>query len=97
MDVLKYLKKGAFLTAMSDGKVNTMTISWGTIGIEWGEDVFVTLVRDSRFTKGFIDNSGKFTVTIPKDDSMKEALAICGTKSGRFPSYSVPIKLLFEW
>jgi len=83
MDVLKYLKKGAFLTAMSDGKVNTMTISWGTIGIEWGEDVFVTLVRDSRFTKGFIDNSGKFTVTIPKDDSMKEALAICGTKSGR--------------
>ncbi len=83
MDILTYLKKGAFLTASYEDKVNTMTISWGNIGIEWGEDVFVTLVRDSRFTKEFIDKSGKFTVTIPKDESLKSELSFCGTKSGR--------------
>jgi flavin reductase (DIM6/NTAB) family NADH-FMN oxidoreductase RutF len=83
MDILPYVKNGAFLTAKHNGKVNTMTISWGNIGIEWGEDVFITLVRDSRFTKGFIDNTGEFTVTIPVDDSMKKELSFCGTKSGR--------------
>ena len=82
MDILTHLKKGAFLTASIGDKVNTMTISWGNIGVEWGEDVFITLVRDSRYTKEFIDKTGKFTVTIPKDDSLKSELAFCGTKSG---------------
>ena len=83
MDILKNLKKGAFLTTKCDNKVNTMTISWGNIGIEWTENVFITLVRDSRFTKNALDKTGKFTVTIPLDDSMKNELAFCGSKSGR--------------
>ena len=83
MDILKSLKKGAFLTTKYNGQVNTMTISWGNIGIEWGTDVFITMVRDSRYTKTALDETGKFTVTIPLDDTMKEALAFCGSKSGR--------------
>ncbi len=83
MEILESLRKGAFLTTKKDGKVNTMTISWGYMGIEWGTDVFVTMVRDSRFTKPNIDETGVFTVTLPMDDSMKEALAFCGSKSGR--------------
>ena len=83
MDILSYLKKGAFLTTICEDKVNTMTISWGNIGIEWGEDVFITLVRDSRFTNNYLDKNGKFSVTIPTDDSLKNELAFCGTKSGR--------------
>lgn len=83
MDILTHLKRGAFLTVFDDDKVNTMTISWGNIGVEWGEDVFITLVRDSRFTKNFIDKTRKFTVTIPKDESLQKELAFCGTKSGR--------------
>ncbi len=83
MDLLKSLRKGAFLTTKKGERVNTMTISWGYTGIEWGEDVFIAMVRDSRFTKPFIDETGYFTVTLPLDDSMKEALAFCGTKSGR--------------
>ncbi len=83
MEILENLKKGAFLTTKKDGKVNTMTISWGYMGIEWGTDVFVTMVRDSRFTKTAIDETGVFTVTVPLDDTMKDALAFCGTKSGR--------------
>ncbi|EJO5347588.1 flavin reductase family protein [Clostridium botulinum] len=76
-------KKGAFLTGSVDGKVNTMTISWGNIGFQWRKPVFIALVRESRYTKEFIDKSNEFTVTIPFDDTMKEALAFCGSKSGR--------------
>ena len=83
MDILNGLKKGAFLTTKNHDKVNTMTISWGTMGIEWGTDVFVTMVRDSRYTKKAIDETGVFTITIPMDETMKEALTYCGTKSGR--------------
>ena len=83
MDILSHLKKGAFLTTKHNGKVNTMTISWGNIGIEWNEDVFITMVRDSRFSKTALDETGEFSVTIPLDDSMKKELGFCGTKSGR--------------
>ena len=30
------MKKGILLTTQSDDEVNTMTIGWGTICIEWG-------------------------------------------------------------
>lgn len=83
MDILERLKKGAFLTTKNGDKVNTMTISWGNMGIEWNMDVFITLVRDSRYTKAAMEETGRFTVTVPLDDSMKEALAFCGSKSGR--------------
>lgn len=83
MDILTHLKKGAFLTTIHENKVNTMTIAWGLLGVEWGEDIFVTLVRDSRFSKIALDKTGKFTVTIPLDDSMKQELSYCGHNSGR--------------
>ncbi|GAA6528459.1 hypothetical protein LPYR103PRE_04320 [Segatella asaccharophila] len=34
--ILKGVNKGVLLTTKADGRVNTMTISWGTLGIEWG-------------------------------------------------------------
>lgn len=52
-----------------------MTISWGNIGFQWRKPVFIALVRESRYTKEFIDKSNEFTVTIPFGDSMKEELA----------------------
>lgn len=76
-------EKGAFLTSADGDKVNTMTISWGNVGFEWRMPIFVAMVRQTRFTKEFIDKSGEFTVTIPLDDSMKSSLAVCGSKSGR--------------
>lgn len=76
-------KKGAFLTARSGEKINTMTISWGNIGFEWKKPIFTVLVRKSRYTHEFIENSKEFTVSIPMDDKMESALMFCGTKSGR--------------
>lgn len=76
-------KKGAFLTTKVDGEVNTMTISWGSIGFVWGKPMFTALVRKSRHSYNLIEKAGEFTVSIPLDDSMKKELALCGTKSGR--------------
>lgn len=75
--------KGAFLTTKNGDAVNTMTISWGSIGYMWGRPVFMTMVRHSRHTYDILSGSDEFTISIPKDDSFKKALGICGSKSGR--------------
>ena len=35
--ILKAVKKGVLLTTKAGGKINTMSISWGTLGIQWGK------------------------------------------------------------
>ncbi|MHC6179509.1 flavin reductase family protein [Clostridium sp. JNZ X4-2] len=81
---IKNINKGrAFLTSKYNGKVNTMTIGWGSIGVIWRKPVFTVLVRESRYTREFIEDSGEFTVSVRFDDDMKKAFSICGTKSGR--------------
>lgn len=79
---LDILSKGAFLTTAHDGKVNTMTIGWGSLSYMWGKPVFVVMVRHSRYTYEIIEKSGEFTVSLPFKD-MKKQLSFCGTKSGR--------------
>jgi len=75
---------GAFLTAAGGGKINTMTISWGFIGFMWGKPQFITVVRPQRYTKQILDSGAdSFTISIPFDGNLREALSICGTKSGR--------------
>lgn len=81
---MEYLhKQGAFLTAKSNEKVNTMTISWGSVGFMWGKPVFMALVRPQRYTNEFIKVSKSFTVSIPFSNDFKKALGVCGSKSGR--------------
>ncbi len=81
-EITEVLSKGAFLTTEWDGKVNTMTIAWGSIGFIWRKPVFMAMVRPSRFTYEAMEKSGQFTVSIPFKD-MGTALGICGSKSGR--------------
>jgi len=76
-------EKGAFLTVKNEETRNTMTIGWANIGYEWFRPIFTVLVRKSRYTYTVIEKSDEFTVSIPIDDSMKEAINFCGTKSGR--------------
>lgn len=81
--IAKAMPKGILLTTACEGKVNTMTIGWGTIGIEWGRPVFVAYVRVGRHTRQMLDESGEFTVNIPYGEVDSKILAVCGTKSGR--------------
>ena len=75
---------GAFLTVNGNDKVNIMTISWGFVGFMWNKPVFITVVRPQRYTKEIFDNNANsFTISVPFDGKLKEALKICGTESGR--------------
>ena len=67
-EICKAMKKGILLTTKAHGQVNTMTIGWGTIGVQWGRPIFIAYVRDSRYTKQLLDETGEFTVNIPVGD-----------------------------
>lgn len=81
--VCKAMSRGILLTTKADGKVNTMTIGWGHIGIEWGKPIFVAYVRESRHTKQMLEANGEFTVNVPMGSIDGKILGYCGTKSGR--------------
>lgn len=74
---------GAFLTTTGDGVTNTMTIAWGYVGFSWKKPYFVAMVRPQRYTYDIIEKAQSYTISIPYGNGMKDALRICGTKSGR--------------
>ena len=41
------------VTAEKDGKVNTLTASWGGLGIMWNKEVAFVVIRPQRYTKSF--------------------------------------------
>lgn len=82
-EIFKNMKRGILLTTKAKGTVDTMTIGWGTIGIEWGRPVFVAYVRESRFTRELLDENPEFTVNVPMGQVDGSILGFCGTKSGR--------------
>ena len=65
-----------------DGSYNMMTASWGTMGTLWGESVCTVYIRPQRYTYGFAEEGTKMSLCF-FDDSHREVLGICGTKSGR--------------
>lgn len=81
--ILEALGKGVLLTTEENDKVNTMTIGWGTLGIQWGKPICTVFVRESRYTKELLDKTGVFTVNVPAGGDCKEILKVCGTRSGR--------------
>ncbi len=72
----------ALLTSGNSEQYNTMTVSWGGLGVLWGRNVATVYVRGSRYTRGFLDSSDFFTLTFGGGE-MHNALAYCGKYSGR--------------
>lgn len=64
-----------------NGKVNTMTASWGFLGNVWYGSTVLCLIRKTRYTKEFIDNVKSFTISFY--DGYKEDLTYLGRVSGR--------------
>ena len=56
-------KEWALVTAGNKEKANTMTVSWGGVGVLWGKNVAFIFVRDSRYTKEFIYANEFFSIT----------------------------------
>lgn len=75
-------KDWALVTAKNGDGCNTMTASWGGVGIMWNKPVAFTFIRPQRFTFGLIENEEYFTLSFYGEEYRK-ALQFCGTKSGR--------------
>lgn len=87
-------ENGAFLSVKSADGVNTMTISWGFIGMIWAKPHFIALVRPQRYTKKILEKADSFTISIPYGGKLKQELAVCGSKSGRDINKSEVIEFL---
>lgn len=74
--------KWMLITAEKDGKVNTMTASWGSFGIMWNKEVVSIVIRPQRYTKEFVDAADSFSLTF-FDKSYLKKLSYLGKVSGR--------------
>ena len=75
-------KEWALLTAGNEESFNTMTVSWGNMGVMWNKNIVTAFVRPQRYTHGFIENDEYFSLSFyPKDK--KNDLLFCGRNSGR--------------
>jgi flavin reductase (DIM6/NTAB) family NADH-FMN oxidoreductase RutF len=70
------------LLLVSGERGNPMAIGWGTIGMLWSRPLFVVYVRPSRASHDLIESFGEFSVNVPGEEQ-KDAVAICGSDSGR--------------
>ena len=70
------------ITAGTKENFNTMTASWGSLGIMWGKNVCFTFIRPQRYTKEFIDNTSTFSLSF-FDEDYKKILSYLGTVSGK--------------
>lgn len=78
----KLSKQWALVSAGNLDKFNMMTVSWGAVGVIWGKPSVTAYIRQTRYTKEFIDQNDTFTLTFLKDGH-REALNVLGSKSGR--------------
>lgn len=65
-----------------DGSVNTMTASWGFMGVLWNKPVCAVFIRPQRYTLEFVEEAERLSLTFFGEE-WRAALRLCGTKSGR--------------
>ncbi|MBQ3707441.1 MAG: flavin reductase [Clostridia bacterium] len=77
------------VTSANDGEglvcgkdYNTMTASWGGMGILWGGPVAFVFIRPQRHTFGFTERNERLTLSFFGEE-YRAALNFCGSKSGR--------------
>ena len=70
------------VTAGTQEGFNTMTVSWGGLGLMWTKPVAFTFIRPSRYTYEFLERGDMFTICFFVEQ-YREALSFCGSKSGR--------------
>lgn len=75
-------KEWLLITAEKEGKVNTMTASWGGVGIMWGKPVAYIFIRPQRYTKEFVDAADTLSLSV-LDEEYRKTLSYLGTVSGR--------------
>ena len=75
-------KDWLLITAEVEGKVNTMTASWGGLGVMWHKNAAFIFIRPQRYTYEFAEREERLSLSF-FDGERREALAFCGKASGR--------------
>ncbi len=70
------------ITAGTEEQLNTMTASWGGLGILWNKPVATCYIRPQRYTREFVDREEYFTLAFLGEE-YRQVLSLCGSKSGR--------------
>ncbi len=70
------------ITAGAPGAFNTMTASWGGLGVLWERKVCFCFIRPTRHTYRFIEQSERFTLSF-FEERYRKVLQFCGSHSGR--------------
>lgn len=82
-NVFKLLDKDWMLvTAGTMEHKNTMTASWGHLGIMWNLPVAICYIRPQRYTYEFANEYADYTLSFFEEKDRK-ILQFCGSKSGR--------------
>ncbi|MFW6223245.1 MAG: flavin reductase family protein [Bacteroidota bacterium] len=70
------------ITAGSENHFNTMTASWGTMGVLWRKKVAMVFVRPNRYTYQFMEQQEGYTLSF-FDEAHRSILDYCGSHSGK--------------
>jgi flavin reductase (DIM6/NTAB) family NADH-FMN oxidoreductase RutF len=75
-------KDWMLITTGLPGSFNTMTASWGGLGVLWEHTVAFCFIRPTRYTYEFMERSPVFTLSF-FEERHRKALSFCGSHSGR--------------
>ncbi len=75
-------KDWMLITSGTENKFNTMTASWGGMGIMWNKNVTFCFVRPQRYTFEFLEKNQYYTLSF-FEEKFKKSLMFCGRNSGR--------------
>ncbi len=78
-----FAKRWGLLTAGTPEHFNPMTVAWGMFGHMWWKNVITVVVRPQRYTFALMEQERQFTVSFFREGEKREALNLCGSKSGR--------------
>lgn len=70
------------ISAGTVGSYNSMTASWGTMGVLWGKKICICFVRPSRHTYRFLEENRLFSLSF-FEERFRDVLNYCGSHSGR--------------
>lgn len=70
------------ITAGDEESFNTMTASWGGMGVLWNKNICICFIRPTRYTHKFMERTKYFTLTF-FEEKYRDVLKFCGTHSGR--------------
>ena len=77
-------KEWMLVTAEMNGKANTMTASWGGVGVLWNKPVAFVFLRPQRYTREFVDSSDTLSLSFyGESEEAHKTLTYLGRVSGR--------------